>query len=224
MIRPPSRHDNPFATCWTRPGALAFRFADEQSVERLVAKFAAQGWWGAIVGPHGSGKSTLLESLMPVLRAAGVSFHAVALRNAQRCLPASFTSSIRPNALVIIDGYEQLGWFERVRLIRGCRRAKCGLLATTHAPNLMPTLIRLAPDERLVQQLVADLTAQVSTPVTSADVAASHACHGSNVREIFFDLYDQHERLRRMLPSRDTADEVLFLVNKCSSAAAFEVR
>jgi hypothetical protein len=37
----------------------------------------------------------------------------------------------------------------------------------------------------------------VSTPITDSDVAASHACHGSNVRELLFDLYDRHEQLRR---------------------------
>ena len=60
---PPSRHTNPFATCWTRPGAMAFQFPPGESAERLVAKLAAVGWWGEIVGPHGSGKSTLLETL-----------------------------------------------------------------------------------------------------------------------------------------------------------------
>jgi hypothetical protein len=37
----------------------------------------------------------------------------------------------------------------------------------------------------------------MATPITPADVAASHACHGANVREIFFDLYDLHEKMRR---------------------------
>jgi hypothetical protein len=37
----------------------------------------------------------------------------------------------------------------------------------------------------------------VSTTITRADIAASHACHGSNVREILFDLYDRHEAGRR---------------------------
>jgi hypothetical protein len=102
-------------------------------------------------------------------------------------------------SLIVIDGYEQLGWLQRARLKRRCRRAGHGLLVTAHAPTNIPTLIRLAPDRRLVQQLVLDLTAQVSTPITPADVAASHACHGSNVREIFFDLYDRHEQRRRTL-------------------------
>lgn len=196
---PPSRYDNPFATCWTRPGALAFRFDDGHSAEQLVAKLAAQRWWGAIVGPHGSGKSTLLKTLKPALLAAGIRIHAITLRNAQRQLPPGFLSFDRDRVLVIIDGYEQLRWLERARLKHRCRRANHGLLVTTHSPTSIPTLLRLAPEERLVQQLVGDLTAHVSTPITPADVAASHACHGSNVREILFDLYDRHERRRHVV-------------------------
>lgn len=194
---PPSRYDNPFATCWTRPGALEYRFSGAQSAEQLLAKLASQNWQGAIVGPHGSGKSTLLETLKPALRAAGRRIFAVALRDGQRHLPRACLSWSHDQALVIVDGYEQLAWLERVRLERHCRRAKLALLVTAHEPNRIPLLVRLDPNRQLVRQLVADLAARVSTPITTADVAASHACHGSNVREIFFDLYDRHERLRR---------------------------
>jgi hypothetical protein len=61
----------------------------------------------------------------------------------------------------------------------------------------LPTLLHLAPDLDLVGQLAADLCSQTSAAITPADIAASHACHGSNVREILFDLYDRHERQRR---------------------------
>ena len=37
----PSRHSNPFATCWTRPGALAFRFANGESAAALVERLVA---------------------------------------------------------------------------------------------------------------------------------------------------------------------------------------
>jgi hypothetical protein len=57
--------------------------------------------------------------------------------------------------------------------------------------------MKLAPDARLVAKLVDDLCCKLSTGITPADVAASYARHGSNVRDIFFDLYDQHERRRR---------------------------
>jgi hypothetical protein len=193
----PSRNDNPFATCWTRPGAIAYQFGDGQTAEQLVTKLASQGWWGSINGPHGSGKSTLLETLKPAIEAYGMNVRAISLRNRQRTLPASFLATIcERNTVVIIDGYEQLSWFARWQMKRGCRRAGSGLVVTTHTPTRIPTLIRLSPDERLVQRLVAELSARVSTQITAADVAASHACHGSNVREIFFDLYDVHEQRR----------------------------
>ena len=215
--RAPSRQDNPFATCWTRPGAIPFRFVDGNSVDQLVAKLGAQNWWGEIIGPHGSGKSTLLQTLKPQLAEAGQSVHQITLRDGQRRLPYSqrpqpWTNALSETAeeytafsqerkalLLIIDGYEQLGRFERWKLKRRCRRAGVGLLVTAHCPTGLPTLLELAPDRRLIEQLVANLCAKLPSPVSPGDIAASHARHGSNVREVLFALYDRHERLRRTL-------------------------
>jgi hypothetical protein len=196
----PSRYDNPFATCWTRPGAIAFRFDDGQSAEALVARLASQNWTGAIVGPHGSGKSTLLESLKPALLRAGCQVRSIALRDHERRLPDDFwrectSASGECRLLIIIDGFEQLGWLQRARVKRFCRRRRAGLLVTAHRPIRIRTLIELLPDFRLVNQLVGGLCANVSTAVTVEDVAASHASHGHNVREILFDLYRVHERM-----------------------------
>jgi hypothetical protein len=207
----PARRDNPFATCWIKPGALPFRFASGESAGQLVARLAAQNWRGAIVGPHGSGKSTLVEALKPAIAAAGRSPLAITLRDGQRRLPSDFLwrvgqtcvpaarqeCPLQELGLVVIDGYEQLSWWERLRLAHGCRRAGVGLLVTAHKHTRIPTLIELAPDLGLVRQLVADLSTNVSASITPNDIAASHACHGSNVREIFFDLYDRHEQRRR---------------------------
>jgi hypothetical protein len=196
---PPSRHDNPFATCWTQPGTLAFRFNNNQTAEHLVDKLATQNWRGAIIGPHGSGKSSLLEELKPTLIAAGRRIQAISLRNGQRHLPNHFLASCfgSSNSLVIVDGYEQLRWAARAHLLFRCRLASAGLLVTSHLPVRIQTLIRLSPDCQFVEQLVEDLCAEVSTTITRADIAASHACHGNNVREILFDLYDRHEQRRR---------------------------
>jgi energy-coupling factor transporter ATP-binding protein EcfA2 len=197
-LQPPSRRDNPFATCWTTVGALPFRFDDTHSAARLVAKLAAQRWRGAIVGPHGSGKSTLLEALKPAIIAAGRSIQAISLRDGQGWLPPRFCkTSARDANTVVVDGYEQLGWPARLHLWLRCRSLGAGLLVTSHTPLRIPTLIRLSPDRQLVEQLIADLCAGVSTTITRADIAASHACRGSNIREIFFDLYDRHEQRRR---------------------------
>jgi energy-coupling factor transporter ATP-binding protein EcfA2 len=200
----PSRLDNPFATCWTKPGALPFRFPPGESAQRLLAKLAAQNWRGAIIGPHGSGKSTLLESLKPQLADAGRRALSVALRDRQRQLTREFVDAVRSfrpneNHLLVIDGYEQLGWRHRLFLAHVARRKNVGLLVTAHRRIGIPKLIQLAPNTSLVAQLIADLSGKVSTSVSPEEVAASHACHGSNVREIFFDLYDRHERKRRSL-------------------------
>ncbi len=216
---PPSRNTNPFATCWTRPGALPFRFPAGESAEQLVARLATNGWWGEIVGPHGCGKSTLLAALLPALRDAGCSIRVITLRDGQRRLPRGWHAQspsdgrgkrelrrprpsldaqgrATPPCILVIDGYEQLGWLQRLLLKRRCRRAAAGLLVTSHSPTGLPTLITLAPDLPLIQQLVATLCERAATRITPADVVASHAGRGSNVRDIFFDLYDRHERLR----------------------------
>jgi hypothetical protein len=198
LCPPPSRNVNPFATCWTHPGALRFRFNNDQCVEQVMSKLAAYQWHGAIVGPHGSGKSTLLESIKPAIAAAGRTVEAISLRDGQRRLPREFfaTWANDSNRVVIIDGYEQLGWPARLHLSLRCFATGSGLLVTSHKPIRIPTLIRLSPNQQLVEQLVDDLCAEVSTTITRADIAASHACHGSNVREILFDLYDRHEQRR----------------------------
>jgi hypothetical protein len=98
--------------------------------------------------------------------------------------------------IFIIDGYEQFSAWQRLRLKIRCRRRGSGLLVTSHTATGLPTLIQLAPDRRLVEDLVGHLCSNVSSGVTPADVAASHACHGTNVRDILFDLYDRHEHWR----------------------------
>ena len=83
-----------------------------------------------------------------------------------------------------------------------CRNAAAGLVVTSHASTELPTLYRTCVDAALAQSLVSTLTAERDSPITAADVAASHACHGSNLRELWFALYDRHELLQR----RQTAD------------------
>jgi hypothetical protein len=201
LSTPPSRNSNPFATCWTRPGALSFRFPEGESPETLVARLAANGWWGEIIGPHGCGKSTLLAALLPALHDAGCSIQAITLRDGQRWLPRGYfkwenESTNDSRTLLVIDGYEQLGWLQRLLLKHRCRRAAAGLLVTSHSPTGLPSLIALAPNLPLIQQLVATLCERATMRITPADVVASHAGRGSNVRDVFFDLYDRHERLR----------------------------
>ncbi len=166
-------------------------------MEQLVVQLAAANWRGEIVGPHGSGKSTLVATLKPHVAAAGRNLACITLRDGQRRLPTDFVrkalASARP--LLVVDGYEQLSWLTRILFTWRCRRVAAGLLVTSHTPTGLPLLYRTQPNLQLVEQLVSTLTASNSSPVSAADVAASHACHGSNLREILFALYDRHEAL-----------------------------
>ena len=106
---PMTMASNPFATRFTRPGAIEFLFQAEESLESVVGKLRNHGWWGQIIGPHGSGKSTLLAALEPKLAEAGREVERRSLAGGQRQhdLPARLTS----NTFLIIDGFEQLSWW-----------------------------------------------------------------------------------------------------------------
>ena len=205
--RPPSRNDNPFATCWVRPGAIPFQFHRGQNAQDFVSDLGAKNWWGEIVGPHGSGKSTLLSTLAPLAASAGRDVSQIVLRNRQRRLPSGFLKRAlsRDNPLVIIDGYEQLSSLSRIILIWQCRRAHAGLIVTSHASAGLPIIARLTPDRALVESLIAMLVDERPSPITTDDINASHARHGSNVRELFFDLHDRHERANRTNPNAQLA-------------------
>jgi hypothetical protein len=119
----------------------------------------------------------------------------ITLRDRDRRLPRRFlhVALSLPQPLVIVDGYEQLSHLSRAWLRWKCRRASAGLLITSHSSTGLPPLIHLEPNLMLVESLVVALTQFRPTAITSADIAASHACRGSNVRELLFDLYDRHE-------------------------------
>lgn len=192
--------DNPFATRWVRPGAVPFLFAGSSRLDthKLVERLSAGGWWGEIIGTHGSGKSTLLHTLLPSFVQAGRRPVLVALRDGQRRLPhgAIPTDAWHSATLVIVDGYEQLGWISRMRLKRRCRRVGCGLLVTAHRATGLPALVHVEPDVATVLRLVEHLTRGAPGCVDRDDVAQAFAAHGGNVRETLFALYDLYERRR----------------------------
>ena len=133
---------NPFATRWVRPGALPFQFPPDQSADTLVARLRTHGWRGQIVGPHGSGKSTLLHTLRPELARAGREVVTYSLAGGQRRLNVSSAQRREWMAatLVVIDGFEQLNCWNRLRWRWQCRRAGAGLLVTTHSDVGLPTI------------------------------------------------------------------------------------
>jgi energy-coupling factor transporter ATP-binding protein EcfA2 len=193
LIDPPPT--NPFATRWIRPGVIPFRFPPGLDAARLVERLAEIGWRGAIIGPHGSGKTTLLESLLPALQRAGRRVVRTCLHDDQRRLPSALVDSLpwRRDTVVVVDGYEQLNWWNRRRLDRLCVRSGCGLLVTSHGTTRLAELLRTEVSLELAQRIVARLLADRDCPITSDDVRRALVVRSGNLRETLFDLYDLHE-------------------------------
>jgi hypothetical protein len=167
-----------------------------------VRRFAELGGRGAVHGPHGSGKSALLATLLPALRAAGYVPWQVALHDGQRTLAAEDWRTLRglpAGSVVAIDGYEQLGRLARWRVRWRCRRRGHGLLVTAHGPAGLPVLVRTEVSPALARRVIARLRPGVEAPAES-ELSGRLRAWGGNLREVLFELYDEHERARRQGP------------------------
>ena len=195
----PTLDSNPFATRFTRPGALPFLFPAEVDAPKLARQLAANHWWGEIVGPHGTGKSSLLAELAPLLEGAGRTLVRATLSRDRRQPPFTAADAALWTAAtqVIVDGYEQLSWWNRRTLQAWVRGRKAGLLVTTHQPLGLPPLWRTAPTLELAQQLVARLLPSGDSTIGAEDVASAFANSTTNLREMLFALYDVYQSRQR---------------------------
>jgi energy-coupling factor transporter ATP-binding protein EcfA2 len=172
------------------------------SAETLVDSLRRSGWQGQIVGPHGSGKSTLVRTLVPALSAAGRSVVLFVLHQNERphTSPPSDYRSWDSTTQVIVDGYEQLGWWRRGLIRWRCRGKRAGLLVTSHRetglPDLWRTQTTVALADRLVAQLLRDGDASW---LTDRAVERAFAASQGNMRETLLALYDVFEARTRLM-------------------------
>jgi len=199
--KPP--RENPFATRFTRPGAIAFIFPPGITAESLVDRLESYAWRGQIIGPHGAGKTSLLHALCPELERRGRSNAWISLRDGQRTLPGGALPGMpidRP-CQVIVDGYEQLTWWTRWRFNRQCKKHGWGLLVTAHASVGLPTVFEVQPQLQVLQQIARQLAATSSWQIADSEIAELFDRTGRNIRESLFELYDAYQRQN---PSRRT--------------------
>ena len=191
-------HDNPFSTRRVCPGATAFIFPPGQDAETLINRLRQAGWWGEIIGPHGSGKSALLAALTAAIERAGQRAILVTLHDAQRRLPLDLRRDgrLRPPAVLIVDGYEQLGRWRRLVLKRFCRRRGIGLVVTAHTSMGLPPLYQTAATFELAAQIVRQLMGGQPAPFMPAEVSQALSRRDGDLREMLFDLYDLYEQRR----------------------------
>lgn len=197
---PPESHANslqpanPFSTRAVRPGALGYRFPPHDSLAQLLARLEERHGWGEIVGPHGAGKSTLAHEIEWALVDAGRQVCRFTLTQGQRQLPDVVPAGDEP-VQVIVDGFEQLGWWQRRAIKRACRRRGDGLLITAHTSFGFPPLVTAGTSVELTQYLVATLLPGTGDErISPADIQEAFQRHAGNLREVFFDLYDLWEQ------------------------------
>jgi hypothetical protein len=161
---------------------------------------------GQVVGPHGTGKSTLIRALLPGMQQRGWRPLLIQLSAQERRLwraggvsPLLFTvlAEEGPRVLVI-DGYEQLGWCVRWRLKRACRRGGHGLVVTAHTGVGLPELYRTRVDAALARRVVRALVREDQRSLgNEVDLGALVQAHAGNLRAVLFALYDLYEQRRR---------------------------
>lgn len=194
--------ENPFSTRFVRPGAIEYLFPAGCELDQLVARFRQNDARGEIIGPHGSGKSTLLCALLARLAGNGWKVYRCDLRDGQRALPSGWlrAHSREPQALLAIDGYEQLSRWQRFRVLASCRRHDCGLLVTAHAPVGLPTLWTTEVDASSANAVFRQLVPGASAFVSETDLHECLRREPTNLRAALFALYDLYERRRREMP------------------------
>lgn len=192
---------NPFSSRYVRPGAIPFFFPEGGSLEDLIRPLEATEWRGQILGPHGSGKSALLAALIPAIHQHGRLPALYELHEGDRRLPEHFPPHCPPQrpVVVLVDGYEQLSRWGRLRLRRWCRQNKAGLIVTSHRSVGLPLLIRLQPSLELAQKIVQWLLRHSPVSIHAEEVAWAYQYQRGNLREMLFMLYDIWEQKFRHL-------------------------
>ncbi|QDS95424.1 hypothetical protein FF011L_42200 [Roseimaritima multifibrata] len=199
--RKPIFDSNPFSTCFIRPGALPFYAAAERpDSSDLLQKFCQQrSPQAAIVGPHGSGKSTLLKELVAGLhdRFSPIDSWSLHAGESPPSIAAAFQTA--PGSLLVIDGFEQLPVPVRWALVGFVRWRGAGLLVTSHQrvcglPELWAGQVEHSLARRLTEQLLCKHPAERAELLALFEVRWQQ--HRPNLRDTWFALYDDYERIK----------------------------
>jgi hypothetical protein len=189
---------NPFSTRCVRPGAIAYCFPQGVDAETLLIRLRENHWRGEIVGPHGSGKSALLATLIPAIEHSGKRVARVELHDGQRRLPVAPARmpGLDASTVLVIDGFEQLSLANRFRVKRLTARRGAGLLVAAHASVGLPPLWTTSTDRELARRIVRRLLGESEPRIAPEEIDAAFSCHGGNLRETLFALYDLYESRR----------------------------
>lgn len=177
---------------------LAFRFQAGWDWSRLIESLASLDWRAAIVGPHGAGKTTLFGELAQ--RLAGERRPVQSIRfNDESNLVERWRAWFRlrtldPTILILLDGAEQLPWWEWLVWKWQTRRLS-GLLITTHLPGRLPCAYRCETSEELLADLVGELDSETEGEQRIATSRETYQACAGNLRDALRRLYDQRSHI-----------------------------
>ncbi len=185
-------HENPFATDRVEK-LLSFRPAwSAMTWDQLDKTWQQAGYRGAITGRHGAGKTTLISAWKYRLAKRGTDYLELFLnREAQSLSNTEWARLDDPSIahhVVILDGDEQLGYFDRRRFYRLTQQAK-GLIVTRHRQNHLNTLAHLNPSIDILKQCVRELSSE-HYPALEPHFPTWWKSKKGNIREILLECYD----------------------------------
>lgn len=201
---------NPFSSCFLKPGANSYLFVPEentnsveefsrQRVSQLVScLLASSDRRFCIVGPHGTGKSTLLVQIMSDNQIREQPHARVQLSSDSR----EFTDLWKlqntvQEGVFAVDGYEQLDFVSKLRLLMSSWQRRQTLIVTVHEkPRGFKVLHQTSRTQEMDAQIVHRLlgsSGKADELLKSSFWRDSKERHGQNLRESLFDAYDWFE-------------------------------
>lgn len=187
---------NPFATRYTRPGAVPPLDACGHPLDVGALLGRVQPGCSAIEGPHGRGKTTLVRGLLATAAAAGRMTSFVQVRSWADAWPAlTAVATAGRGGLVAVDGWERLPPPCRLMLVVMAGWRRVAVVATTHEPAGLPLLARCASSPALIEAIITRLPDHGGT-ISPADVADAFDRHQGNIRDTLAALYDRFEERR----------------------------
>ena len=164
---------------------------DGLTLDELLSRWERLGRRGALVGPHGSGKTTLLEDLALHLVTQGHRAVCLRLSHDKRRFSrdeSRVLQTLSQTTIVLLDGAEQLNYFDWMRFKYRSKKAK-GLLITSHRAGLLPTLLECRTSPRLLQEILHQILGNDATR-WDVECEALWALHKGDLRLALREIYD----------------------------------